>query len=415
VRPRDHGRLGRLGTAAITLALLGSLGSLGCRHRGAVWRATPEPAPEPTIELFVLGQPRESGATRVLAAELERQLQATTAAQREAIVIWLGPDLGPPGPEHSGKCPQGLYDSPAMTRLANVVMRAEGVSSWGLPGPDAWRCNRTGFEAAATLVPYQQAGLAYVLRVDASGAVELASRCEVDRCELTVPSEPPLIELVLLDLSYWVFPELGGDDLTAAALAQQRSLLDALAAQPGPPRVLISPVPIESAGVRGLGGRLQRASFRYLPELIQEALAEGMFVGAIGSLERDLQLSVDLSNAIVRGDRSFVARPIFGIVSGSAGGAGHTLPTSRGAALLPDAWSEHTGFARLSIRPGHARAHLHARVAGRWREAVVDLPLDPAPLSGLREPPTIAPCLGCDPHSGAADGDAFVPRNERPR
>src|SRR5690606_11023130 len=104
---------------------------------------------------------------------------------------------------------------------------------------------------------------------------------------------------------------------------------------------------------------------RYLPEFVQEAVAEGMFVGAIGSLERDLQLSADLSNAIVRGDRSFVERPIFGIVSGSAGGAGHPLPTSRGS-LLPDAWSEHTGFARLSIRPGHARAHLHARVAGRW-------------------------------------------------
>jgi hypothetical protein len=414
VRHCDQGLLGRLDTAAVALALLlGSLGVLGCRHRGAPWRASPEPAPEAAIELFVLGQPRESLATRAVATELDRQLRAASA---DAIVVWLGTDLGPPGPERSGACPGAdpLFDSPALAKLADVVTR-DGASSWGLPGPDAWRCGRHGFEAAATFVPYRQAGLAYVLRVDPSGAVELASRCELDRCELTPASEPPLIELVLLDLSYWVFPELGDAILTAAALAQQRSLLEALAAQPGPPRLLISPIPIESAGTRGLGGRMQRTSFRYLPEFVQEALAAGLFVGAIGALERDLQLSEDLSNAIARGDRSYVERPIFGIVSGSAGGAGHTLPTSRGAALLPDAWSEHAGFVRLSIAPGHARAHLHARVAGRWREATVDLPLDPPPLPGLREPPTIAPCPSCDPHSGAADGDAFVPRNERPR
>lgn len=397
------------------LALL--LGLLGCRHRGAAWGAELASAEnEPAIELFVIGQPRESLATRAVADELDRQLQAANAAQRSAIVVWLGPDLGPRGPEQSGRCPgvEPLFDSPALAALADVVVRS-GASSWGLFGPDAWRCNRNGFEAAATFVPFRQAGLAYVLRVDPSGAVELASRCDVDSCELLAPSQAPLLELVLLDLSDWVFPGLSSADLSAATLAQQRSLLEALAAAPGPPRLLISPIPIESAGTRGLGGRMQRTSFRYLPEFVQEAVAAGMFVGAIGALERDLQLSADLSNAIVRGDRSFVERPIFGVVSGSAGGAGHTLPTSRGGALLPDAWSEHPGFARLEISPSQARVHLHARVAGRWRDAAIDVPLDPAPLGGLREPPTIQPCPSCDPHSGAADGEAFVPRNERPR
>lgn len=405
--------------AAVALALL--FGSLGCRHQGGAWRAKPaaqEQQQAATIDVFVIGQPRASLATRAVAEQLDRQLRAAEAAGRASLVLWLGTDLGAPGPEHSGACSGAapLFSEPGLAELAAVVMRAQerGASSWGLPGPDDWRCNRHGLEAAVTPLPHQQT-LASVLRVEQSGAVELVSRCDARACEVAAPEQPPLVELVLLDLSYWVFPELGDEQLVQAVIDQQRSLLAALAAQPGPPRLLISPIPVESAGTRGLGGRLQRTSFRYLPEFVQQAIADGMFVGTIGALERDLQLSVDLSNAIVRGDRSFIARPMFAIVSGSAGGAGHTLPTSRAHAMLPDLWSEHTGFARLEIGPGRARAHLYARVAGHWREAAVELPLEPAPLPGLREPPTIQPCPNCDPHSGAADGPSFVPRNQRPR
>jgi len=56
----------------------------------------------------------------------------------------------------------------------------------------------------------------------------------------------------------------------------------------------------------------------------------------------------------------------------------------------------------------------HVRVRGRWRHASIHVPLDPAPLGQLRVPPTIQPCPSCDPHAGAADGDTFVPRTERP-
>jgi hypothetical protein len=411
-------RHGFVRASAVTLALLA--GSLGCRHQGPGWRGELAAAPQTPeghvvgVELFVIGQPREGLASRAVAAELDRQLQAASAAQHSAIVVWLGADLGPPGPERSGTCPGLLFNSPALTELAKVVAD-HGASSWGLPGPDAWRCGRTGFEAAMTPLPYQQPGVGYVLRVAHDGTVALASSWEHGRCVIATAPEPPLVELVLLDLSYWVFPEVIGDDLEHAVLEQQRCLLEALAQQPGVPRLLISPIPIESAGTRGLGGRLQRTSFRYLPDFVQEAVAAGMFAGAIGALERDLQLSVDLSNAIIRGDRSFVARPIFAVVTGSAGGAGHTIPTSRGGSLLPDLWSEHTGFAHLRIGPGHADVRIHARIAGRWRQAGFDVPLDPAPLPALREPPTIQPCPSCDPVSGAADAEVFVPRNERPR
>ncbi|MFO7567722.1 MAG: hypothetical protein R6X02_34085 [Enhygromyxa sp.] len=425
MRDGDHRLLGSTLARAGGLALALLLATAGCRHRGEAFHVeapAPAPAPAPAlvgVELLVIGQPRESRATKLVARELERRLQAAAAAKRPAIVVWLGVDLGPPGPERSGRCPGGaeLIAQPALAELARVVEEtvALGARSWGLPGPDLWRCGLSGYEAAAWPRPWQQAGLAYVLRVAADGAVELASRCDADSCELDPPSAPPLVELVFLDLSSWVFPELGDETLSARVIEQQRSLLDALAAQPGPPRLLISPIPIESAGARGLGGRRQRTSFHYLPRFVQEAVAAGIFVGAIGALERDLQLSVDLSNAILRGDRSFIARPIFALVSGSAGGAGHTLPTSRGSSLLPDAWSEHPGFARILIGPEHARLGLHARVGGRWREAALTLPLDPAPLPGLRQSPTIQPCPSCDPHAGAADGEAFVPRTERPR
>jgi hypothetical protein len=57
---------------------------------------------------------------------------------------------------------------------------------------------------------------------------------------------------------------------------------------------------------------------------------------------------------------------------------------------------------------------VHARVAGRWREAGLELPLAGTPLEPLRETPTIHPCPSCDPQRGASEGDRFVPRNERP-
>jgi len=406
VRPRHQG----------LLALALALSSLGCRHRGPAWASELAPAPSAGVELLVIGQPRESLATRAATRELDRRLRAAAAAERPAIVLWLGTDLGPRGPERAGRCPSQAYATPALAALATVVSDAveRGASSWGLPGPDGWRCPATGLEA-----PYRQAGVAYVLRVDHRGAVRLASRCTDDRCEVEPPRAPPLVELVALDPSPWLFPELADEAQTAAMLDQQRSLLQALAAQPEVPRLLISPIPIESAGARGLGGRKQRTSFHYLPEFLQAAIAEGLFVGAIGALERDLQLSHDLSHAILRGDRRFIARPVFSVNAGSFGGPGHTLPTSRGGSLLPDLWSEHAGFARVLIAadPAHAWAQIrvHARVAGRWREAGVSLPLNPAPLAPLREAPTIQPCPSCDPQAGAPDREVWVPRSKRGR
>lgn len=369
----------------------------------------------------MIGQPREGPETRAVARALDSSLREAEAAGRAPIVLWLGTDFGERGPDGARHCPTPplAYQSPALRELTEVVAAAveRGGSAWGLPGPDGFRCGLTGYEAAFAPLPYQQAGLAYVLRVSTTGEVTLASSCGAHSCVVTPSDDEPLVELVALDSSFWHYRDLAGDDLTAALLDQQASLLAALAQQPPRPRILFSPIPIESAGSHGLGGRKQRTGFHYVPKFVQQALADGLFIGVLGALERDMQVSLDLSNAIIRSERRFIGAPVFEVVSGSAGGASHTLPTSRGGALLPDLVSEHPGFASLAIdadAPGSVQLRVHARVASRWRVAALELPLHPEPLEPLRETPTIHPCPSCDPQRGAADGDVFVPRRDRP-
>lgn len=368
----------------------------------------------------MIGQPRESAETRVVARRLDRELREASEAGRTPLILWLGTDFGPRGPDAAGRCPSpaSAYASPALSNLAEVVAAAveRGGSAWGLPGPDGWRCGLTGYEAALAPLPYQQQGLAYVLRVSTAGTITLASSCEALDCTVTPADDDTLVELVALDTSSWHYRELAGDDLNDALLAQQSSLLAALAQQPWQPRILVSPIPVESAGNHGLGGRKQRTAFHFVPEFVQQALADGLFVGMVGALERDLQVSADLSNTIIRGQRRFVDAPIFEVVSGSAGGASHALPTSRGTSLMPDLESEHIGFASLAISPQDPRVQVfvHARVAARWRVAGLEFPLDPALLEPLRETPTIHPCPTCDPQRGASNGDVFVPRGKRP-
>lgn len=402
----------------LMLALVGLVALAGCRHRGGAW-AEPSAPVSGSVELFVIGQAREGGATRAVARELERSLAAAAAAGRTPIVAWLGTDLGARGPDRAGRCPSPAqaHAGPALAELSRVVDAAveQGASSYGLPGPDGWRCGLSELDAYGTELPYRQPSLAYVLRVSTAGEVALVSSCMGLSCTVEEPVGETLVELVALDFSFWHYPELAGDELSEKVLAQQASLLAALAEQAPAPRLLLSPIPVESASAHGQAGRKQRTGFRYLPEFVQQALIDGLFVGVLGALERDLQVSADLSDAIVRGDRSFVAAPIFEVVSGAAGGASHTIPTSRAHTLLPDLETEHPGFARLSISDNAIELRVHARVAGRWRVAGLELPLHPRALGTLRETPTILPCHSCDPQRGASDGDIFVPRGARRR
>jgi len=395
----------RASSWVLGLSLLLATG--GCRHRGP-W-AEPAPIPDAAaVELLVLGQPRDGAATRAVRDELDRTLATSRAQGRASIIAWLGSDLGHRGPDAGGRCPPPAPPSDSALAELGALVESAGASAWGLPGPDGLRCAREA-------LPYRQPGLNYVVRIHSSGAVELASSCAGPVCTLTAPSDDTLVELALLELGPWHYPELASADELDVLIAQQTSLLAALAAAPRVPRVLLSSIPVDSAGVHGLGGRLQRTGYRYLPPPVQAALAEGLFVGAIGALERSLQVSADLSHAVHRNARTYLARPVFGVVSGAAGGASHTIPTSRGDALLPDIETEHPGFVRLLISPDEVQVRVHARVAGRWRETGISVALDPAPLPALRTPPTIQPCSSCDPLEGVTDRETWLPRGPRPR
>ncbi|MCA9683820.1 MAG: hypothetical protein KC457_16590, partial [Myxococcales bacterium] len=292
----------------------------------------------------------------------------------------------------------------------------DGLEAWSMAGPDDWRCGRSGFEAAlAPPLPATPLGAASVLRIDGEGRARVVSRCDEQGCTLEPAAADDRLDLVALDFGFWHYPALAGDDLSAALLEQQAQLLTALQAQPGPPRLLLSPIPVDSVGTHGFGGRLQRTGFRYLPPAVQQALLAGTFVGVVSGLERSLQVAKDLEGAIIRGDRSFPRTPVFQVISGAAGGSIHTPITSRGNGLIPEIESEHLGFVRLLVDRDSVDIRVHARVAGRWQEASVVLPLVPE-LRGEVEPAvTIQPCQGCDPVDAAADGDVVVPRGERPR
>ena len=400
------------------------LGLAACRHNGAGWGAgggagggtgggaggtgtTAEP--QATVELVVLGQARSGGPSRALARQLAR-----TPSAGPRVFLWLGTDFGLPGPDRAGRCPTRAtaLAGPGLRELTELVREEveAGASAWAVAGPDDWRC-----AFARDDLPPLVRQAAALLRIDDQGRATLASRCQADSCTLAPAPSDSTLELVLLDLTPWLYPELVDRETRRELLARQHSLLAALVAEPGPPRILVSAIPVETSGRYGLGGRRQRTALRYLPPFLHDALVAGVFAGAVGGLERSLQVSEDLAPAMLRGDRSFAATPVFQVVAGSAGGAAHTLPTSRSWSLIPELESEHLGFARLLVRGEQLAIRVHARVAGRWRTAALDFDLLRDPLPQVRQAPTIQPCSGCDPQSGAADGPVFVPRGERPR
>lgn len=347
----------------------------------------------------------------MVARELASQLEHARAAGRTSVVLWLGHDLGRPG-DRSGPCPTRStrlpWQAPGMRELAAVLDEhvAAGGALWGVAGPDALRCPAIP-EGPAIAQP----DAAYLVRVHADGRSELASRCDANNCTLAEPAEAALLELVFVDPSAWIYPELDVPGSPGrAALDELDVLLTTLAEQPGPPRVLVTPIPIESAGMHGFGGARTRAALRLQPDALRRAIAEGRFIGVIAGLERNLQAAGDLSDAILRSNRSFVPAPVFQVVAGAAGGARPTLPVGRGNSLVNELESDHPGFARVHLSGDRVELELVAHVRGRWRSGSLAFPLARAPLPTLRDPPTIQPCLRCDVVRGAADGEVWFDR-----
>ncbi len=257
----------------------------------------------------------------------------------------------------------------------------------------------------------------YVVRVDVSGQPRVASRCDGATCSLPPALPDDRLELVFLDLTPWIHHhELDPRSQARGelVLARQTALLEALEvpAAGDPVRMLVTHVPVESAGLHGLGGARPTATFRRLPPPLQAALSEGRFRGVISAQDRSLQVTADLSPAVARSAKVFVDRPFFQVVSGAASrpdaravGSRRQIPYFAGIAVDPDLYSNHAGFAVVRTARDAIELDLHARRGGRWTQARRELATNVEPLPAERATPSMAPCLQCDPVQGAADAD----------
>jgi hypothetical protein len=225
----------------------------------------------------------------------------------------------------------------------------------------------------------------------------------------TAVAPAPLAELVFVDAAPWVFPPPAGtpaDGRASASLAQLRGLLAALRREDAAwPRILVSHLPIETSGPHGLGGRAPSASFRYLPPELQGELARGMFAGCLSAHDRSLQATADVSGAVKRSAKAWLAAPVFQVVSGASSRPDdrHLGAIPRGIALRPDLESTHAGFARVVLAPGRIDLVLHARATAGWRASAISVALPRPPHPVEASAPAMAPCLRCDPRRGAAD------------
>jgi hypothetical protein len=335
-------------------------------------------------------------ASRAVSDELLRRLDQAPVGGEPTIVIWLGDQIDPKTCE--------LPADPASAQLlARVAQhRARGGASFAVRGLAEWTC-------AAPLTPpgapWSAPSANYVVRVGHGGAATVASRCAGAplRCELSPDPGDSLAELVVLDTTPWLDREAAGDGPAAeASLAEQRALLAALLAAPGPERILVTHHPIESAGPHGQGGIWPDSALLFHEEALARAIVGGAFVGAVSGHERSLQAVADASPAVKRSSRAWLRAPFFQVIAGAvsrpdAGRGPRTWRFFQGTALAPDHISNHAGYAELTLRASAYELTLRARRYGRWREATLFVDRGRPPHPAETASPVMDPCADCDP------------------
>jgi hypothetical protein len=136
--------------------------------------------------------------------------------------------------------------------------------------------------------------------------------------------------------------------------------------------------------------------------VLADAVVAGRFVGSVGAYDHALYATADLTDAIKRSDKAWVAAPLFQLVSGSASwpdarpaAADRRLRYFRGNAYRPPIYSDHAGFAVLHVRGEALRAELWAHRRGHWEAQPIALDLTPAPHPAETPSPVMTPCLRC--------------------
>ena len=385
-------------------ALTGAMSGQGCVYeRGEAWSRGPSMG-ERAITIVAVGGARDDRSTRAVAQRLRDE-----AFQGAQLLIWLGQPAG-----KRVSCKELDAEAGPLRELRASL---EGTPIYAVGSPAGHRCPGAQWPEAV------QPAANYVLEVDGAGRVRLVSSCDEAACKVEGIGGDARLRLVFVDVSAWIFPELEDED-AVRDLAQLESLLAALRSEPNAyretPHILVSALPMESAGSHGLGGWNADATFRHHPESLQAAMAQGVFDGVIAGYEHNLQYVGDLGWAVKRSARVWLDRPAFQIVAGSAGdpdalhyAAPRTTARWQNQALWPETVSPRAGFATFRTDGNEAEVALHAKHGRGWKAAHHRVQLGRPAHPEETAAPSQMPCMTCDPVQGSSDGEKWEKRRER--
>ncbi len=391
----------KVGTARRSVALA-TLFAAGCMHHRGAFAARDDADPGPGVTIAIIGN--TGGSTRDATAVADRlgaTLDAASGRHSGGVVVWLGNAVGerPYLARRPASCHRDGSSSP-IARAVRARTRA-GTGEIAVAGPAEWQCR----------VPPPWPANAHVrngvVAIDARGRVHPRVRCHDHRCEAVGDRSGAIVELVLVDLWPWLHPDGIAD--ADGEVAAVEALMDQIATDEREvSRLLVLHYPAEGALEHGLGAISGGdATFHALPPSLHRELVRGAFTGVLAGGEHGLYVVEDLAPIVMRTDKVWLSRPLWQLVSGTAGGRGSPARRStltRGVGYEPATWSDHPGFAFVTIADGRARVGIDARVRGRWQRVERAVTLNPPARGSRATLPGMNPCVRC----------RDVPANERP-
>lgn len=400
MRPLSH-TISRISGVVLGLALLG-----GCHvHRGANWYQPDRPARADGSgpSLVVVGNAgSDTRAGRETARRVDSLLTRERAAGRGTVLLWLGGNLEP-GRGRNACEEQSGRTAPTMGTVGRNHL-ATGRSSFAAVGPADWRCgaprSQLQTDPRGGPHPWVMPAFNYVVHVEADGTARVASRCKGGTCTIAAPSPTTRVSLVIIDTTPWLYPapvETKRGAEGGAILDEMNQLLAALPPVQVP-RFLVMSAAVESSGYHGQGAGAGDSTYHRLPESVKAHLVEGTFEGVLSGLDDNLQITEDLSDAVMRSQKVALGRPVFQLVSGSAAGSPEgkeAVPYFRGIAVKPDLESTRAGFAIVRVFEDTVELELQARKPQGWRVGRIQLPLRRPPHPTERTLPSMAPCMRC--------------------